>query len=280
MYAILGVTGNTGRAAAETLLQGGQPVRVVVRAADKGAPWAARGAEVALADLTDAEALARALDGTTGSYLLNPPRHDDTDPLGTAARVGEAFRQVLDRGVTGRAVVLSSVGAQHPGGTGMVGSVHRVEQAVRGATVPVTFLRPAFFAENWLPLIAYGRGEGRLPSFQTPLDRPVPTVATADIGRVAAELLLAAGSAEMVELAGPEDVTPYQVAAAAGLAEVFALPREHWSATIGSWGVSPAVRDLLAELYDAMNAGHVDFAGSSVLRGRVGLAEALGRSSS
>jgi len=49
MYAITGITGKVGGALARALLADGQPVRAVVRAADKGHAWAERGCEVALA---------------------------------------------------------------------------------------------------------------------------------------------------------------------------------------------------------------------------------------
>ena len=45
MFAIAGVTGHTGRAAADALLSEGEKVRVVAREAAKGEPWRARGAE-------------------------------------------------------------------------------------------------------------------------------------------------------------------------------------------------------------------------------------------
>jgi uncharacterized protein YbjT (DUF2867 family) len=51
MYAITGITGKVGGALARTLLAGGQPVRAVVRAADKGHARAERGCEVALPKL-------------------------------------------------------------------------------------------------------------------------------------------------------------------------------------------------------------------------------------
>src|SRR5580704_17860644 len=73
MYVITGVSGNTGSHAATALLAAGQPVRVVVRDAKKGEAWKARGAEVAIADVGDAGALAAALVGAKAAYLLLPP---------------------------------------------------------------------------------------------------------------------------------------------------------------------------------------------------------------
>ena len=46
LYAITGITGKIGGVLARTLLAANQPVRAVVRDADRGAVWAAQGCEV------------------------------------------------------------------------------------------------------------------------------------------------------------------------------------------------------------------------------------------
>ena len=59
---------------ANTLLSQGRKVRVLVRDAEKGAAWQAKGAEVAVADLHgDEGALSRAFVGAEGAYVLFPP---------------------------------------------------------------------------------------------------------------------------------------------------------------------------------------------------------------
>src|ERR1035441_2276604 len=60
MFAITGITGNVGGAVARTLLAAERPVRAVVRNARKGAEWAGRGCEAAVAGMDDAGALAAA----------------------------------------------------------------------------------------------------------------------------------------------------------------------------------------------------------------------------
>src|SRR5207244_527511 len=80
MYAIAGVTGHTGSIAAETLLAQGKPVRVIVRDAAKGAAWAKKGAEVAVASLDDVGALTKALTGVQGAFVLLPPQAAITSP--------------------------------------------------------------------------------------------------------------------------------------------------------------------------------------------------------
>src|SRR4051794_38230603 len=75
MYVIAGATGHTGRVVANTLLAEKQPVRVIVRDSAQGAEWKQRGAEVAVAALDDAAAVAQALRGADAAYLLVPPNY-------------------------------------------------------------------------------------------------------------------------------------------------------------------------------------------------------------
>src|ERR1035438_10836285 len=76
MFAIAGITGKVGAAVARSLLSADQPVRAVVRDRSKGAAWAQLGCDVAVADLSDTEALAAAFEGAAGVFALVPPVFD------------------------------------------------------------------------------------------------------------------------------------------------------------------------------------------------------------
>src|SRR5262249_55529759 len=97
MYAIAGVTGHTGSIAAETLLAQGKPVRVIVRDAAKGAAWAKKGAEVAVASLDDVGALTAALTGVAGAFVLLPPQGTiaSPTPLEHNRKVASAIAQAV-----------------------------------------------------------------------------------------------------------------------------------------------------------------------------------------
>ena len=187
-YVIAGVSGNTGSVAANALLDAGAKVRVVVRDAAKGAPWRARGAEVAVADLGDANALTEALRGAKGAYLLVPPNMAAPDFRAYQRATGEAIVEAVRRSAVPHVVLLSSVGAQHPSGTGPIAGLHPVEKGL--AALPntaSTFVRAAYFMENLggsLGMLA----QGVLPTF-APADVAFPMIATQDIGRTAAQLL-------------------------------------------------------------------------------------------
>ena len=122
------------------------------------------------------------------------------------------------------------------------------------------------------------REQGILPSFLT-IDRPISMVATADIGRVGAELLLE-NQKGIVELAGPKDVSPLDVAAA--LSRLFGrevkavqVPEEGIAPALKQAGLSDQVAELFREMTVALNRGHMSWVGEP-LRGTIGLEATLG----
>lgn len=279
MFAITGITGQVGGAVAHALLEVGKPVRAVLRNAGKGAAWAARGCEIAVASLDDAAALERAFAGTEGVFFVLPPVFDPAPDFAEARNVIAAVRSALDATRPGRVVSLSTIGAQAVQPNLL--RQHGLQEAALGSLpLPIAFLRAAWFMENAAWDIAPARATGVVPSFLQPLDKPVPMVATADIARVAAELLQQMWQGRrIVELEG-ERLTPNDVAAS--LARVLgrevrmdAVPRDTWEALFRSQGmVDPTPR---MQMLDGFNAGWIAFegAGAEQREGSVGLDSVL-----
>ena len=89
-----------------------------------------------------------------------------------------------------------------------------MEQALRELTIPVAFLRPAWFMEHFAWDIASARGSGVIASFLQPLKKPVPMISTADVGCVAAEMIQEdCWGCRVVELEAAHRITPNEVAA-------------------------------------------------------------------
>ena len=281
MFAVAGVSGQTGAAVAEALLAAAENVRVIVRRAEAGDEWKARGAEVAVADLADAKALTEALRGTRGAYLLNPPRYADAHPVARAAEVGKAFAEAIDASGIERAAVLSSVGAHLPSGTGVIASNHAIEQALANVRTPVASVRAQYFFENWLHVLHPVRENGVLPSFLGPVDHRFRTVPVADIAAEVVALLLGPlwKGRRIVELSSFE-ASPGEVARALGgvlgkPVDAIAVPHDQWSGILAGNGFSPTVAALFVEMYDGINSGHVaPEAGREHVRGKSTLASA------
>lgn len=281
MYVVAGVTGHTGAATAEALRAKGQPVRVLVRRAEQGEPWRQKGCEVAVGDLADPAALAAALQGARGVYLLSPPNFAATDFLADRQAFLEKVVEGQTRAKVPSLVFLSSVGAQHPAGTGPIVTVHRAEQALRGLAPSVTFLRAAYFLENWGAVVPLAKGQGILPHFG-PVDVRFPQVCARDIGEAAARALTApAEGTRVLELAGLQDWSVEEIAAALGgllgkPVKAVSAPVEAAEAGLTQAGVPPEMARLYAEMYRGIGAGLVAYERpQAVTRGSTPLADAL-----
>lgn len=281
MFVVAGITGQTGAAAAAALLEGGRRVRAVVRQPAKAAAWAARGVEIVEGDVADAESLARAFAGAEGAYVLAPPVPHHPDPVAAYAGVAEATREAARRTGLSRLVFLSSEGAHLPAGTGPIQGLHRAEDILAGAVPHLTFLRATYFQENWQAVFGLAAAQGVMPTMLTSIDRKRAMVATADIGATAAALLTEAAPPRIVELSGPEDYSA--VDAAAAMSAVLGRPvnpvqppREAWTGILTGAGLGQAYAELLAEMYDGINSGHVRFSGEGdARRGRQTLARTM-----
>jgi uncharacterized protein YbjT (DUF2867 family) len=263
-YVVCGVTGRTGAAAADALLREGRPVRVVVRDPAQGRPWAARGADVAVADLTDPDAMTRALDRARGAYVVCPQHYGRDDLFEHAGLIASTTARAAVAAQLPKLVALSSVGADCTSGTGWIGMNRTFEQRLEDTGIPATFLRAAYFMENWTPLVAQAVRSGTLPSFLAPARRPIPMVATADVGHAAAALLQDAWTGNrIVTLSGPRDYTPNDVAAIVAATvgrsvDVAVLPEAAWPDALAGAGFSRAALAGFTEMTRGLNGPRID----------------------
>jgi uncharacterized protein YbjT (DUF2867 family) len=277
MFAITGITGQVGGVVARTLLAAGKNIRAVVRDTAKGDTWARQGCEVALAPMDDSDALREAFAGTEGVFVLLPPNFDPSPGFPESRHVIAALSKALKGADPGCLVALSTVGAQATS-ENLLTQLSLMEQTLRTLPLPVTFLRPAWFMENAARDLPSARDTGVIPSFLQPLDRKIPMVGTADVGRVAAELLQESWKGNrVVELEGPERISPNDIAA--GFAHLLGravsqkeVPRDHWETLFRSQGMhhpTPRMRML-----DGFNEGWITFE-HATLKGRVELQTVL-----
>ena len=201
MYTITGVTGHVGAATAQELLDRGAAVRAVVRDPAKATSWEERGAHTSIADFDDRAALAEALRGSDGVFVMLPtiPTGGDAEHREMADSIAAA---VADSGVP-HVVLLSSIGADRTeGDTGPIRWLHHLETRLRQVDVTLTAIRSCHFQEKVETVLDAVLGAGVYPVFGESADVPTPMVATRDIGRVVAEALLAPVD-EVVDLEGP-----------------------------------------------------------------------------
>jgi NAD(P)H dehydrogenase (quinone) len=279
MFAITGITGKVGAAVARSLLSADQPVRAVVRDRSKGAPWAQLGCDIAVADLSDTEALTAAIADTAGVFAMVPPVFDPAPGFPEAMGFINPLSAALARAKPAAVVALSTVGADalQPNLLNVLG---RMENVFGTLPVPVTFLRAAWFMENAEWDIDSAKS-GLIQSYLQPLDRAVPMVSTDDVGRAAAALLQERWEGKrVVELEGPQRVSPNALAAAFAKAlgtpvRAEVVPRAQWESIFRAQGMkNPTPR---IQMIEGFNAGWIDFAdrGAHARKGSISIDQAI-----
>ena len=279
MFVVTGATGNTGSVVANALLDAGKQVRAVVRDVSKESAkrLAGRGAELVVADLEDADALARAFRGAEGVYLVSAPDLRTRSFVSDKRKVVAGYATAVREANVPHVVLLSSVGAQHDAGTGPIRTLHEAERVLAATGAATTFVRAAYFVENWASVLPAAKADGVLPSF-LPHALSIPMVATSDIGRVAAKALIdgprGARARRVLELAGPSDPSPDDVAAAVSeilgrTVRVVEAPLDAVVPTFTSFGISEDVASLYREMYQGILSKTVAFegAGAELVRG-------------
>jgi uncharacterized protein YbjT (DUF2867 family) len=280
MYAITGITGKVGGEVARYLLANGQSVRAVLRDRAKAADWAAKGCDVAIAAMENAEQLAAAFSGTEGVFILPPSDFDPEPGYPEAKRVIDQVTRALTTARPQRVVCLSTIGADAPHDN-LLTQRTLMERSLSGIDLPVSFLRPGWFMENALWDVASARDEGVLRSFLQPADKAFPMVATKDVGRVAADLLRQHRTGtRIVELEGPVRVSANDLAQA--FAAVLGRPvrveivsRESWEGLFRAQGMkNPQAR---IRMLDGFNEGWIEFQdqGRSAVKGDTALLEVI-----
>lgn len=259
MFLITGITGKVGGAAARTLLGLGKAVRGFVRDPDK---VKVDGAELARGNLADPEALAAALAGVDGAFLMTPPVLSPGPDYAEARAFASAFRAAVEKARPPRIVVLSSVGSEKSSGLGLITGTHILERALAG--VPsVAFIRAGGFLENFAFSLGAAASTGVLDTFLAPTDRPFAMVATADIGAEVARLLVTPWTGtRVIELGSPYSIDQIAVA----MSEVVgrpvvarSIPRERWSTVLERMGLPAGGTAAYEEMEDGFNAGWITF---------------------
>ena len=213
-FFVVGATGQQGGAVAQSLLRQGQTVRALVREgkqhSEKAEALRKQGVEMVLGDMTDQTSLEKAMSGVDGVFTMTTFFEEGLD---VEVQQGKVIAEAAKK-VNAPHLVYSSVGSAHRNtGVPHFESKWKVEQHIRQLGIPATFLRPAFFMDNFGTLMREGILQGNLivpMHVQTKLQM----VAATDIGAFGAGALIRPKEfiGQGIELAG-DDLTMEEVAA-------------------------------------------------------------------
>ena len=144
-FVVAGVTGHVGRVVAGDLLAGGEKVTVIVRDAEKGAPWSARGAQVAVGSLDDSSFVAATVKGADGLFALIPPSYGAADFFGALRQAADGIAAGVKAGGVPLVVLLSSVGADRADKNGPIKGLHYAEAKLRESGTKLVIIRAGDF---------------------------------------------------------------------------------------------------------------------------------------
>jgi NAD(P)H dehydrogenase (quinone) len=211
-FLITGATGDTGRSATEILIKQGFAVRALVHREDERlARLCAVGAEIVIGDLLNPDDARRALESISAAYFVYP----------IAPGLIEAtayFSQAAKETGVGAIVNMSQISARREAKSHAARDHWIAERIFDWSGIPVTHLRPTFFAE-WLLYPGFRRGIVEKGVIELPLgDGRHAPIAAEDQARLIAEILArpAAHGGKIYSLHGPIEMNQAGVALAVG----------------------------------------------------------------
>jgi NAD(P)H dehydrogenase (quinone) len=184
MIAVVGATGNTGRAVVKELRALGQDPICIVRNAQKAREVLGPDAKTAIAELTDRPALEKALKGATSVFIVtghNPQMvEQQNNVLDAALQAGVKY---LVR-VSGNRLLIA------PDSGSVIGRGHyAIEERLRASGIKWVILRPGLFMQNTFAAAASIKNDGKIAQPFTP-DLPLAFIDVRDTGAVGARVLL------------------------------------------------------------------------------------------
>jgi uncharacterized protein YbjT (DUF2867 family) len=287
-YTVAGVTGRVGGAVAAALLEHGVAVRAIVRRPEAAAAWSARGAETAMGSLGDPDFLAGTLRGAEAFFTLVPENLPPHGWLAARHALADSIAAAVRASRVPHVVMMSAIAAVLPAGNGPARPLHYLEQRLRDAGTTLTALRAAYFQDNVVGLIDVARHQGIYPNLMPSADAAFPTVATIDVGRLAAgELLAGPTRTEVVDVFGPvystRDFARSLGAAVGRDLTIVDIPPAGHVAALTQGGLPLEIAEAVAEMMAAFGAGRIRPAGDRQLTGRTTvdevIAEAIRRAS-
>jgi NAD(P)H dehydrogenase (quinone) len=246
-FLIVGATGATGGAAAEQLLEQGRRVRAFVHREDERSDkLRSLGAEVAIGDLLDFDAVRTAIEGVNRAYFVYPIRP------GLVQATAQFAQAAKEAGV--EAIVnMSQVSARSDATSHSAREHWLAEQVFDWSGLNVAHIRPTYFAEWLLYLSPMIRQGVMCAPFTTGRHAPI---AAEDQGRVIVGILENPGPhhGKVYPLYGPVEVTHEEIARIVG--EVLGrevtyqtMAIEPWAQVVSSAAAGGPPRNDAASLY-------------------------------
>lgn len=254
---ISGSLGNIGKPLALKLIASGHEVTIISSSKDRKDAIETLGAKAAIGSVDDVAFLKTAFEKAEAVFAMTPPNMGGSSIIKNTTAAGQAFATAIIAAGVKRVVMLSSIGADLPGGNGPIAGLHNIEKIYETLeNVSVTFLRAGFFYTNLYNDVAMIKGAGIIGS-NYPSTTIMPFVHPEDIANAAAEELVKTFSEKNIRYIISDVRTPNDVAKTLGLAiDKPELPWVEFTDEQALGGMKQAgLPDEIAGLYLEMGSG-------------------------
>jgi len=260
---ILGSLGNIGKPLTQKLIASGNQVTVVSSNSDRAEAIEALGAKAAIGSVSDADFLKNTFTETDAVFALTPPNMGGSNVIANTTDAGKAIATAIAAAGVKRVVMLSSIGADLPDGTGPIKGLYNIEKIYETLeNVSVTFLRAGFFYNNLYANVPMIKGAGIIGANYA-AETVIPFVHPENIATAAAEELTKTTSGKNIRYIISDVRTPNDVAKALGLA--IDKPELPWieftnEQSLGGMkeaGVPEEIADLYTEMGSGLNSGKI-----------------------
>lgn len=254
---ISGSLGNIGKPLTQKLVAAGHEVTVITSSAERVKDIEALGAKAATGSVSDAGFLKKAFEGADAVFAMTPPNMGGAAIVANTTDAGSALAKAIEGAGVKRVVMLSSIGADLPGGNGPIAGLHNIEKLYEQLdNVSVTFLRAGFFYTNLYNDVPMIKGAGIIGANYLAATT-IPFVHPVDIATAVAEELVKTVSGKNIRYIVSDVRTPNEVAAILGQAiGKPELPWVEFTDVQSLDGMKQAgLPEEIAELYTEMGTG-------------------------
>lgn len=254
---ISGSLGNVSKPLIQKLVASGHEVTVISSSSDRSEAIEALGAKPAIGSVSDVLFLEKAFAGADAVYVMTPPNMGGSNILANMTTAGHAFAEAIKKSRVKRVVMLSSIGADLPNGTGPIAGLYNIEKIYQTLeNTSITFLRAGFFYTNFYHDVPMIKGAGIIGS-NFPASTVIPYVHPEDIATAVAEELEKTGSGKNVRYIVSDVRTPADAAKVLGNA--IGKPELPWIEFTDEQALNGMAQaglpEEIADLYTEMGTG-------------------------
>lgn len=264
---VTGSLGHISQPLTKELVQKGHSVTVISSQTERQKEIEALGAKAAIGTMEDADFLSETFKGADAVYLMETLGassffDQNLDFVAAIARIGENYKQAVERSGVKRIVLLSSIGAHTDKGNGSLVMHYKVENILNQLPddVSIKVMRPTGFYTNIFRQMQTIKTQGAIISNYGG-DTKEPWVSPLDIAAAIAEEMEKPFEGRTIRYLASDEVSPNEIAKVLGEAigqpdlKWLVIPNEQLLNGMLSAGMNPQIAEGFVEMQAAQGSG-------------------------